>query len=128
MGKSNKNNKTTNININSDCVFCKIVNGEIPAKKVYEDENVIAFLDIAEDYPNHTLVVPKSHYTNFVNCEKEALQNVMNAVKKISQGYISSGYTGVNVFINNGKDAGQSIDHFHVHIIPRKQSDGIVLF
>ena len=109
-----------------DCIFCKILKGEIPSYKIYEDENVFAFLDIAGDVDGHTLVIPKQHFTNIFDCDDETLKNVMVAVKKISKHYVDDcGYDGVNIFNANDESAQQSVFHFHIHIVPRKKGDGL---
>lgn len=111
------------------CVFCSIIKGDIPSYKIYEDENVYAFLDIADDVEGHTLVIPKKHYENLVEMPEDELTNVMNAVKKISKHYIENcGFTGVNLINCCGKDAEQSVFHFHMHILPRKNDDNIKVY
>lgn len=108
------------------CIFCKIINGEIPSYKIYEDEETLAFLDIADDAIGHTLVIPKKHYENILDIDTETLSNVMNVVKKISNHYVNNcGYTGVNVMNASGVDAQQSVFHLHFHIFPRKENDGV---
>ena len=109
-----------------DCLFCKIVKGEVPSYKVYEDENVYAFLDVANDVYGHTLVVPKKHYENLMDCPDRTLGKIMASVKKIGNHFVNDcGFEGYNTFNNNGKSAEQGIMHFHFHIIPRKANDGI---
>jgi len=111
------------------CVFCSIIKGDIPSYKIYEDENVYAFLDIADDVEGHTLVIPKKHYENLVEMPENEITNVMNAVKKISKHYIENcGFTGVNLINCCGKDAEQSVFHFHMHILPRKNDDNIKVY
>jgi len=108
------------------CVFCKIINGEIPSYKIYEDEFTFAFLDIADDAVGHTLVIPKKHYENILDIDDESLQHVMHSVKKISNHYVENcGYTAVNVMNASGVDAQQSVFHLHFHIFPRKENDGV---
>jgi histidine triad (HIT) family protein len=104
----------------SDCIFCKIINGEIPSAKVYEDENVLAFLDISQVTKGHTLVIPKVHKENVYELTDEIAANVFTAVPKIAKA-IKSAYDpiGLNVLQNNGEAAGQSVFHFHMHLIPR---------
>ena len=107
------------------CIFCKIINGEIPSYKIYEDENVLAFLDIADDYEGHTLVIPKKHYENIFEIPVEELSKVMEVVKKISNHYVSNlNFEGINICNANGECAEQTVPHFHIHIIPRKAGDG----
>lgn len=109
-----------------DCLFCKIVKGEVPSYKVYEDENVYAFLDVANDVYGHTLVVPKKHYENLMDCPDRTLGKIMASVKKIGNHFVNDcGFEGYNTFNNNGKSAEQAIMHLHFHIYPRKTNDGI---
>ena len=109
-----------------DCIFCKIIKGEIPSYKIYEDEHTFAFLDIAGDVDGHTLVIPKQHHTNILDCDSVTLGYVMNTVKMISNHYVDNcGYSGVNIINANDKSAQQSVFHLHFHIIPRKSDDGI---
>ncbi|WP_456271908.1 HIT family protein [Bacillus sp. AK031] len=104
----------------SDCIFCKIIDGEIPSSKVYEDEHVLAFLDISQVTKGHTLVIPKVHKENVYELTDEIASKVFSAVPKISNA-IKAEYNpiGLNLLNNNGEDAGQSVFHFHLHIIPR---------
>lgn len=103
-----------------DCLFCKIVRGEIPSSKVYEDDDVLAFLDISQTTVGHTLVIPKKHYDNFLDTPKEVMHKVMDVAQRIGQAQMMMlGAKGVNILSNVNKEAGQSIIHFHVHVIPR---------
>jgi len=102
------------------CIFCKIIAGEIPSKKIFEDENNLAFLDISNHYYGHTLVIPKKHCINIFDADCQALSSTINAVQKVSIHYKSLGFDGVNVLNNNDKSAGQEVFHLHFHIIPRK--------
>ena len=109
-----------------DCIFCKIVAGEIPSMKIYEDEQTLAFMDVANDVDGHILVIPKKHYRNILDCETEVLNAVMQTVKTVSLHLTADcGYTGINLLNASGESAGQSVPHFHIHIIPRKQNDHI---
>lgn len=109
-----------------DCIFCKIIKGEIPSYKIYEDDRVYAFLDIACDTYGHTLVIPKKHCTNVLDADLQDLQAVAAAVQKISRHYVENcGFSGVNVFNASGKSAQQSVFHLHFHVIPRAEGDGI---
>lgn len=107
------------------CIFCKILSGEIPSYKIYEDEFTYAFLDIADDVEGHTLVIPKEHCENTLDASAEVLSHVILTVQKIAKHYVENcGYTGVNIMNANGKDAEQSVFHLHYHILPRKSNDG----
>ena len=109
-----------------NCIFCKIIKGEIPSYKIYEDDKVYAFLDIACDAVGHTLVIPKKHCTNVLDCEKDYLDAVIEAVQKISNHYVSNcGFDGVNVLNASGASAEQSVFHLHFHIVPRKTGDAL---
>jgi len=108
----------------SDCLFCKIVSGEIPASKIYEDDDVLAFLDISQVTPGHALVIPKKHYPNYVTAPKATMHKVMDVVQRIAQADIAMlGAKGVNILTNVNKEAGQVVLHFHVHVIPRYIAD-----
>lgn len=113
----------------SDCIFCKIIKGEIPSCKIYEDDKVYAFLDIACDAVGHTLVIPKKHCTNVLDCDKQYLDAVIEAVQKISKHYVEDcGFEGVNIINASGESAQQSVFHLHFHIVPRKSNDGLNLW
>jgi len=112
-----------------DCLFCKIISGEIPSNKVYEDENVLAFLDINPVNHGHTLVIPKRHVANIEEASEEQLAQVMSVIKKIGQSIKDGlGVKGYNVMENNDSVAGQIISHLHFHIIPRHEGDGLKLW
>ena len=101
-------------------VFCKIIDGEIPSSVVYEDDDVLAILDISQTTRGHTLVMPKKHYDSFLSCPREEMHKVMDVARRIGQAEISIlGAKGVNILTNVGEVAGQSVPHFHVHVIPR---------
>lgn len=109
----------------ADCLFCKIIAGEIPAAKVYEDEHTFAFLDIKPVNPGHTLVVPKAHAVGIADASDDALVAVMRAVKKIAPGILGAvGADGYNIGVNQGSVAGQLVMHLHVHVMPRFPNDG----
>jgi len=109
-----------------DCVFCKIVAGEIPATKIYEDDVVLAFLDIGPVSDGHTLVISKQHVKKLHECSAELLGQIGSYLGKIAKA-VASGMNseGYNVLCNNGRAAGQLVDHLHFHIIPRNAGDGV---
>ncbi len=110
------------------CIFCKIIKGDIPCTKVYEDENVISFLDIAPANKGHSLVVPKEHYDTLIEAPEEIINYSLKVAKKVARAMSSSlANEGFNVLINNNKVAGQLVPHVHIHIIPRFKGDGIRL-
>lgn len=107
-----------------DCVFCKIVSGAIPSRRIYEDEQTLVFMDVAEDVDGHLLVIPKTHCKNLLDCDPDTLNAVMQTVREVSVHLTTNcGYDGVNLLNANNESAGQSVPHFHIHIIPRKQGD-----
>ncbi|PKL72030.1 HIT family protein [Candidatus Kuenenbacteria bacterium HGW-Kuenenbacteria-1] len=111
------------------CVFCKIIKKEIPYYGIYEDESVLAFLDIAPVNYGHTIVVPKKHYANFEEISDEELCKVIKVVKKIGKAIIKGlKIRGYNIFVNNNPVAGQVISHMHFHVVPRTEEDGLQLW
>ncbi len=112
---------------NGDCLFCQIVAGEEEAKKVYEDENIVAFLDINPVNPGHTLIVPKKHARDMLDANNEILQEMILVTRKVAAGIILAfdEYDAFNLELNNGRIAGQIIPHLHWHIVPRKEGDGL---
>ncbi|WP_042349652.1 HIT family protein [Bacillus massiliigorillae] len=104
----------------SDCIFCKIINGEIPSSKVYEDEHVLAFLDISQVTKGHTLVIPKVHKENVYELTSEMASHIFSVVPKIANA-LKAEYQpiGLNTVNNNGEAAGQTVFHFHMHLLPR---------
>lgn len=109
-----------------ECLFCKIINGEIPSYKVYEDEKTFAFLDINPINTGHTLVIPKNHVAKITEAEEEDLVALAMALKTVIGGIEDGlGIDNLNVFVNQGVDAGQIIPHLHYHIVPRHKDDGM---
>ena len=108
----------------NDCIFCKIVRGDIPCHKVYEDDDVLAFLDISQTTKGHTHVISKEHFRNLLYVPKDILAKVMGAAQKIAQAQVASlGAKGVNIINNTNEVAGQTVMHFHVHVIPRYSNE-----
>jgi histidine triad (HIT) family protein len=109
-----------------NCVFCKVVAGEIPAAKIYEDEAVLAFLDIGPISDGHTLVIPKQHCNRVHECGPETLEQVAARLGKVARAVMAAlKCDGYNVLSNNGSAAGQVVEHLHFHIIPRNDGDGV---
>lgn len=110
--------------MSNNCIFCKIVNDEIFSYKIYEDEHTLVFMDIAKDVDGHMLAIPKKHVKNILDCDAETLKHLMETVKKISNHCVEKcGYNGINILNASGASAGQSVNHFHIHIVPRKDND-----
>ena len=108
-----------------NCLFCKIISGETPSNKVYEDYAVYAFLDIYPASEGHTLVAPKKHFSNFKDMNAEDVASLFEAARKITAAVEKAFFAeGSNIGINNGEVAGQEVPHVHVHVIPRKKGDG----
>ena len=111
--------------MSANCIFCKIVAGEIPSTKVYEDAHVIAFMDIGPVIKGHTLVVPKIHVDPITKAPVDVLAKVMAVVQKIAQAQMNGlKADGVNVMNANGTAAGQQVPHIHFHVVPRFHTDG----
>lgn len=110
----------------NDCVFCAIAAGEIPCFKVYEDELVLAYLDINPFSEGHTLVIPKAHTTGLLDTPEETLAALLARVKKVAAHLKSAlGCDGFHILQNNGAAAGQTVGHIHFHIVPRRNGDPI---
>jgi histidine triad (HIT) family protein len=103
-----------------DCIFCKIIRGEIPSAKVFENEHVMAFLDISQVTKGHTLIIPKIHKENIYELTPEMARNLYEVVPDIANALKETfNPIGLNTVNNNGEHAGQSVFHFHLHLIPR---------
>ena len=108
-----------------DCIFCKIANGEIPSKTLYEDEQFRVILDLGPATKGHALILPKDHFANLYELPDETAAKVMQLAKKMAiQMTEKLGCDGFNLVQNNGKTAGQTVFHFHLHLIPRYENDG----
>lgn len=109
-----------------DCIFCKIASGQIPCIKIYENEYVLAFMDIGPISDGHTLVIPKEHYGRLDQVPVEMMAEIAQVLpmlaKAVQKGMKAEGY---NVLCNNGAPAGQVVEHVHFHIIPRNAGDGV---
>ena len=108
-----------------DCVFCKIVNKELPCYKVYEDDFVLVFLDVNPVVIGHTLIIPKKHYENIFDIDSEVFQRIAEVSRVIAKKMVDNldDVCGVNLFQSNGKVAEQVVMHSHLHLIPRRESD-----
>lgn len=108
------------------CVFCKIAAGEIPSKTVYEDDDFRAILDISPASKGHVIILPKNHADNIFEISDEDASGIVLVAKKIASKVKNVfGCDGVNILQNNGEAAGQTVFHFHVHVIPRYENDNI---
>lgn len=113
----------------TDCIFCKIINSELPASLIYEDDHVIAFMDIQPVNPGHILVVPKIHKELIAELDEDLTSRLFNVGAKINLAIRKSNVKseGINYFLADGEAAGQEVFHTHLHIIPRFQNDGFGL-
>ena len=113
----------------SECLFCKIINGDIPSLKVYEDEHVFAFMDIMPLTKGHTLLIPKTHCKDLFEMPEDVARNLYAAAPKVANA-IKAAFqpAGMNTVNNNGAAAGQTVFHYHLHLIPRyDEADGLVV-
>jgi histidine triad (HIT) family protein len=110
----------------ADCIFCKIVRRESPASIVYEDAATLAFMDIRPMLPGHTLVIPKAHAAYLEDLPEESSGPILKTAKKVAAALRQSGLRceGVNLWLANGKAAGQEVFHVHFHVLPRFRGDG----
>jgi len=108
-----------------DCIFCKIANGEIPSNTIYEDEKFRVILDLGPATKGHALILPKDHYNDLTELPDETASDVMKLAKKLTiQMKEKLNADGLNVVQNNGAAAGQTVMHYHLHLIPRYENDG----
>jgi histidine triad (HIT) family protein len=109
-----------------DCIFCKIVNGEIPSAKLFENAYCFSFLDINPAAKGHALVVPKEHFETLLDLNDENAIGLIKAVKRVAKGVVlATKADGYNIIMNNRKAAGQEVMHAHFHIIPRFENDAL---
>ena len=107
-----------------DCLFCKIISGEIKSNKIHEDELTYAFLDIFPVTKGHALVIPKNHAQHLEELDDNSISAILITAKKVSERLRNTlNYPATTIGINNGTEAGQEIGHVHIHIIPRKESE-----
>lgn len=104
-----------------NCLFCKIANGDIPSNKVYEDEAVLAFRDIAPEAPEHVLIIPKKHYANVMALDDDALLAKMFAAARKVAKTVGVEESGFRLVINTGKDGGQTVEHLHMHLLGARE-------
>ena len=107
-----------------NCIFCEIIAGKIPCEKIFEDEHIVAFLDIHPVNPGHTLVLTKKHLATIHDLPDDTVSHLFTTVRNLSTPVKKAvNATGINIEMNNGPDAGQIVNHAHVHIIPRYHND-----
>lgn len=110
----------------NDCIFCKIIKGDVPCYKLFENEKVLAFLDINPVSLGHSLVIPKKHFLNIFEIDDDYLAEIMKVAKMISLKMKSNFEAdGINIFQANCEAGEQAVFHYHLHVIPRKKEDGI---
>ena len=109
-----------------ECIFCKIIAGDIPSYKVYEDNHVVAFFDILPISPGHTIIVPKNHVADIEGLSDEEMSAMSLALKKIGKAVLEGlGVKGYSVFLDNKSAANQHVPHVHFHLVPRAEGDGL---
>ncbi len=110
-----------------NCIFCKIVAGEIFAEKVYEGDNFIAFSDANPKIEGHCLIVSKKHFANIIDMPASLGGELIDAIKSVAEIKLKAGFEGFNLVMNNLPSAGQIVMHAHIHLLPRKKGDGFNL-
>ncbi|MFS1663305.1 HIT family protein [Streptococcus sp. zg-JUN1979] len=113
----------------TDCIFCQIISGDIPASKIYEDEHVVAFLDISQATKGHSLVIPKKHVRNILEMDQDTATHLFAPIPKLAKALQRATQAkGMNIITNNEEIAGQTVFHAHVHLVPRYgQDDGLAI-
>lgn len=108
------------------CIFCMIAEGQIPSRKIYEDDTCLAFLDLSQANIGHTLVVPKKHFDNIIELDDDVASHLFKVTSKLTKGISKAlNVNNFNILNNCGEIAGQTVNHFHIHIIPRIENDNI---
>lgn len=110
-----------------DCIFCQIINGSIPSSKIYEDEQVLAFLDISQTTPGHTLLIPKKHVKDLLEMDEQTASNTFSRLPMLARAVQKATKAeAMNIVNNNGSLAGQTVFHSHIHLLPRySHEDGL---
>lgn len=112
----------------NNCVFCKIIKGDIPSATVYEDEHFKAIMDISPAAKGHIIILPKQHSSNLMELDPDSASRVLLVAQKVAKAQIEVlECDGVNLLQNNGEAAGQTVNHFHIHLIPRYNGDKVVI-
>jgi len=115
--------------VNQDCIFCKIIAGQIPSAKIYDHGGIYAFLDIAPVNKGHALVVPKTHYATLFDLPEDLGRELVGALKTVGRAVMAAtGASRLNMGMNNFESAGQLVHHAHFHLIPRHSGDGLTLW
>lgn len=115
--------------MDQDCIFCKIINGKIPAAKVFENDDILSFLDIAPVNKGHALVIPKAHHPTIFDLPPELGAALVKAMSEVGRAVMdATGAEGLNIMMNNFTAAGQLVNHAHFHLIPRFGDDGLSLW
>ena len=110
----------------AECIFCRIVEGKIPCARIYEDDEVLAFLDIGPLAPGHILLIPKRHFERIWEVPSELLVTLVRKLPRLSRALLeATGAQGLNILQNNGPVSGQAVSHLHLHLIPRTAGDGL---
>jgi histidine triad (HIT) family protein len=104
----------------SDCIFCKIISGDIPSQKIYEDDKMVVVKDVAPVAPVHVLLLPKKHYDNILTADKDLVQYMLGKVDMLAT-KLGIKEKGFRIVINTGKEGGQSVNHLHIHLIGGKE-------
>ena len=108
-----------------DCIFCKLANGDIPTNSLYEDDIVKVIFDAGPASDGHVLILPKNHYDDIYSMDEDTAAHIFKVATRIAKAYKQSlDYEGLNIVQNNGEAAGQTVFHFHMHLIPRYKNDG----
>lgn len=113
----------------NDCIFCKIIHKEAPATIIFENDDIVAFIPKEEISKGHTLLIPKKHFENIFDMDKNTLEKLIAVSKDLSEQLVQENKaTGINLLHASGKDAQQSVFHFHLHVVPRYENDGLDLW
>ncbi len=112
--------------MNEQCIICQIIDGKVPSKKIYEDDEIVALLDFNGANPGHSFVMPKQHFPILEQIPAKLIGKLFNAANRVSSAIFEAlGVQGTNIFVANGISAGQKVAHFMINVVPRTENDGI---
>lgn len=109
----------------NECIFCQIVNGKVPSKIIHESKHAMAIMTLEQEVPGHIVIFAKKHFASLEDADQQSMLEIMKMVKEVGTHMRATGFDSYNLLSADGKQAGQSVPHFHIHFIPRRENDGI---
>jgi len=107
------------------CIFCQIISGKVPSKIIHENKHAMAIMTLEQEVPGHIIIFSKKHFASLEDADQQSMLEIMKMVKAVGKHILATGYNSYNLLSADGEQAGQSVPHFHIHFIPRRENDGI---